>query len=144
MNGGNPTYNTRIAPSSSAKPPSDTNLMEATPLFPVPVPPADLNIKFLIEFYGDDYGVNRPHVNGAIFPGFNDQSLQKPVLFEYMSHEGGELSEEPDDILPVGGWIPGNASTPFVLPYNRTIDVWFKNLMEVSIPCIYMDTHFGC
>ena len=131
VNCGDPTYDICRPPPSPAKPPSDTNLMEATPLFPVPIPPADLNIKYLIEFFNDDFKVNRPHVNGAIFPGFNDESLQKPVLFEYMSDEVGEtddaLDADDNQFLPVGGWIPGNGSSPFVLPYNRTIDVWFNN-----------------
>ena len=61
-----------------------------------------------------------------------------------MSHEGGELSEEPDDILLVGGWtrIPGNAST--LKPYDWC-NVVFNNMTdwtggEHHDPCIYMDS----
>ena len=128
-NNGNPNYNVEKPPKSPAGPPSDANLVQAVPLFPVPLPAPDLNVKFLIEFYDDDYSVNRPHVNGAIFPGFDDKSFNKPVLFEYMREEGGELigEEDLDDKLPAGSWIPGNATFPFVLPFNRTIDIWINN-----------------
>ena len=135
VNGGNPNYDTTKAPPSSpAKPPSDTNLIQALPLSsptftPPTVPPPDLNVKFLIEFYDDEFGVNRPHVNGARFPDFTDQTLSSPTLFQHMRAQGGPYTylDNPSKPLPVGSWIPGNGTYPFVLPYKRTIDVWINN-----------------
>ena len=128
-NNGNPTYNTLVPPSSPAKPPSDANLLQVTPLFSKPAPSPDLNVKFLIEFYDDELGVNRPHVNGVRFPDRTQQSVEKPPLFQYMSKQGGPLTylDDPVKPLPKGSWIPGSGATPFVLPYKRTIDVWINN-----------------
>jgi FtsP/CotA-like multicopper oxidase with cupredoxin domain len=124
-NQGNPYYDILNPPASPANPPSDTNMLQALPLFPTTVPSADLSIYYLIEFYDDDFGVNRPHVNGAIFPGFSDAELGHPVLYDYMSAAGGPLVE--NDSLPVGGSISGSGTSPFVLPYGRTIDILFNN-----------------
>ena len=129
VNGGNPTYNTLVPPPSPAKPPSDTCLLQAVPLFNNRVPPADLNMQYLIEFFEDEFGVNRPHVNGHRFPDSTQKSLEKPPLLQYMSAEGGEFThlDDPKKPLPKGSWIPGSGATPFVLPYKRTIDVWINN-----------------
>ena len=129
VNGGNPTYNIVAPPSSPAKPPLDVNLLQAVPLFSKPAPSPDLNVKFLIEFYDDEFGVNRPHVNGAIFPEPTQESLGTPPLFQYMSNQGGPLTymDDPKKPFPKGSWIPGSGASPFVLPYKRTIDVWIEN-----------------
>jgi iron transport multicopper oxidase len=124
-NNGNPSYNVINPPRSSAGPPSDTNLLQALPLFALTVPPPDLNLHFIIEFFNDAQGVNRPHVNRAIYPGETHKELGSPVLYEYMSAKGGPLLE--NTTLPKGGWIPGDGANPFVLPYGRAIDVWFNN-----------------
>ena len=123
-NNGNPNYNTVIPPESSAKPPSDSNLLQAKPLFNDPVPAPDLNMNYLIEFYEDNYNVNRPHINGFSNPGPSTEELSNPVLYQYMSNGGGPLKEK---VLPVGAWIEGDGITPFVLPFNRTVDVFLNN-----------------
>ena len=126
---GNPTYDVLAPPPSPAKPPSDTCLLQAVPLFKNPVPPADLNLNYKIEFYNDKFGVNRPHVNGAQFPDFTPEQLQNPPLLQYMSAKGGPLTylDDPKKPLPKGSWISGSGATPFVLPYKRTIDVYINN-----------------
>ena len=128
-NNGNPYYDIMSPPESPSPPPSDTNLLEALPLFPTAIPPPDLSIYYLIEFYEDEAGVNRPHVNGASYPGFNQSSLGKPPLYEYMNEELNEPENEIDidDNPPVGSWISGDGKTPFILPFNRTIDVIINN-----------------
>ena len=129
-NNGNPNYNVLTPPSISTpcKPPSDTNLLQALPLFPVKVPPSDLKINYLIQFHDNANGVNLPYINGENFP-INDLTpaqLSKPALYTYMSAQGGPLVE--NNNLPKGSWIPGNGVTvPFVLPYNRTIDMFINN-----------------
>ena len=125
VNSGRPNYGTSNPPLSTALPPSDTNMLQALPLTAVVVPPADLNMQYLIEFYADAAGVNRPHVNGVSWPGFTQTELGNPLLFQYMSATGGPLQEPVG--LPIGASIPGDGINPFVLPFGRTIDILITN-----------------
>ena len=94
-------------------------------MLPFIVPAEDLKIYYLIEFFNDEAGVNRPHVNGLIAPHQTHNDISQPELYEYMSPAGGPLSEPVG--LPVGSMIPGDAVNSFVLPFGRTVDILFNN-----------------
>jgi FtsP/CotA-like multicopper oxidase with cupredoxin domain len=119
---GSATYDTTHPPPSLYPVPADTNLLQSTPLFPEPVPARDLLINYLIEFYADADGVNRAHVNGQSFTGLD---AANPYLHQYLQPGGGPLKELSS--YPKGTVIQGDANHPFVIPYNRVIDVFFNN-----------------
>ena len=124
VNNGNPNYNI-ITPITPGNTPRDPNLLEASLLFPTPVPSPDLKMNYLIQFQSDSKGVDRAFINGETFPGPTTQELNRPVLYEYMSASGGPLTEPQS--LPVGATIPGDGLNPFVLPYGRTVDIFINN-----------------
>jgi iron transport multicopper oxidase len=90
-----------------------------------PPPPPDLNMHYLVEFHSDTYGVNRAYVNNATFPGLTTEQLYKPVLFDYLQSGGGPLKEQ--SFYAPGSWINGSGTEPFVLPFNRVIDIHIVN-----------------
>lgn len=111
------------APASPYPPPLETNLLEATMLIPEPVPEADLRINYNVVFHEDDYGVNRAYQNGETFDA-RVLDASRPVLFDYLEG-GGDLEER--EAYPKYSVIPGDGKRPFVLPFNRTIDVYINN-----------------
>jgi FtsP/CotA-like multicopper oxidase with cupredoxin domain len=103
--------------------PLETNLLQTTPLFPSTVPPRDLWMAYNITFQKGADLVQRAYINGQTYvpPAIPD----RPTLFDYMSAAGGPLLEKAT--YPKNTQITGDAMNPFVLPFNRTIDVLIRN-----------------
>jgi len=118
-------YPESAEPPSSYPAPLDTNLLQSTLLFPSPLPPPDLLVNYLITFFSDSTGVNRAHVNGATFTHTTLNHF-KPMLYDYLTPSGGPLSYKALGVQK-GAVIKGDAINPFVIPFNRTLDVIFNN-----------------
>ena len=92
------------------------------PLFPVVVPERDLNMWYNISMQQDSGGVTRGLINNQAYAA---DVLTHPLLYDYMSANGGPLQELPS--YSPGSYIQGDGVNPYVLPFNRTIDVKIFN-----------------
>ena len=109
-------------PKSRFPEPKDINLLEMEPLFPVVVPKKDLNMWYNISMQQDSGGVTRGLINNQAYAA---DVLTHPLLYDYMSANGGPLQELPS--YSPGSYIQGDGVNPYVLPFNRTIDVKIVN-----------------
>jgi iron transport multicopper oxidase len=103
--------------------PLETNLLQMKPLFPSPLPAKDLWFGYNITFQKTADGVLRAYINGQTYVA--PSVPNRPALFDYMSAAGGALQEEAT--YAKNSQIFGDAMNPFVLPFNRTIDVLIRN-----------------
>ena len=108
-------------PKSHYPAPKDTNMLELQPLFTAAVPKKDLNMWYNISMQQDNGGITRARINGQTYPS---DVLTHPTLYDYMGPTGGPLKEVN---YPSGAFITGDGVNPFVLPYNRTVDVKIIN-----------------
>ena len=70
----------------------------------------------------DSDNIVRARINDKTYP---DDVLTHPLLYDYMSANGGPLKELPT--YAPGSYIKGDGINPYVLPFNRTIDVKIFN-----------------
>ena len=84
---------------------------------------------FEIAFNANGKGVNLPFVNGANNPGTTDtQNLIIPMLHQYMLGLGKLKPAVKDSPWPeYKGLVEGSGVKPFVVPFNRTVDVIYNN-----------------
>ena len=102
--------------------PKDVNMLELQPLISKAVPKKDLFMWFNISMKVDSGGVLRSYINSKAYPA---DTLNKPTLYDYMSAAGGPLKELAS--YSSGSVISGDGANPFVLPFNRAVDVKIVN-----------------
>ena len=115
--------------------PVETNLIAARPVSAVRAPEATHNIYFEVVFRADDFGVNRAFVNNATNPGISSVFLAAPMLFPYLTADGGPLFES----LSLNRTLPGSASQPGIIPLNAGVEVLINNTVRpllASVMCV--------
>ena len=119
--GGLPTYNDSVY-SAFPMPSMDINYVDVAPLTPSPAPAATHSINITVVFQPDEFGVNHAYINGETWPGFSSGEMTSPHLYSYMSPLGGDLPP-----IPTTSELPGDAITPFVIPFGAVVDVTVTN-----------------
>ena len=107
-------------------PPAETNLLAARPVPAERAPEPSQRIYMEVVFAADASGVNRAYINGATHPGASPVALAVPMLHTYSTLEGGPLSV-PETL---NGTLDGSATTPFLLPHGRVIEVMINNTVR--------------
>jgi iron transport multicopper oxidase len=110
-------------PTLRLAPPAETNLLAARPVPAERAPDATQSMYLEVVFDADASGVNRAYINGATHPGPSPVALAVPLLHTYVTREGGPLSV-PETLT---GTLEGSATTPFLLPAGRVIQVMINN-----------------
>ena len=109
------TYADPPPPPGSA-PPAETNVLAARPALAQRAPAPDLRLTATVVFQADAAGVNRAYLNGETNPGPSPADLRDPPLLRYIRGEG----------LPAVS-LAGSGAAPFVLPYDRVVDILIVN-----------------
>ena len=122
-------YGASITTLSTAPAPLESNMLQMNNLFNEPPPEADLYMDYNITFTTDMDGIHKYFINGE---SYNTPSVASPMLFDYMMPDGGPI-EEPIN-LPKYSKINGDANTPFVLPFNRSVTITLRNFDGMSHP----------
>ena len=113
------------APFLPIAPPLDDNLLQAKNVVNTYMPPATKSIVYSIDFYADEQGVNRPHVNFETYSGV--LNTVPPLLYKYLSREGGPYMDTATAIVDGVEVVAGNANVPFVVATGEVVDVLFIN-----------------
>jgi len=119
--GGLPTYDSAPYTADGMRL-MEINYLDAAPLAPSPAPAVTHVINITVEFFNDQYGVNRGYINNATFHGYGLPEMTVPFLYNVMSPSGGPLPPQPG-----GSVITGDANTPFVIPYGAVVEVTVMN-----------------
>ena len=119
--GAMPSYSS--PPALRLAPPAETNLLAARPVPAERAPDATQSMYLEVVFDADASGVNRAYINGATHPGPSPVAMAVPLLHTYVTSQGGPLTV-PETLT---GTLEGTATTPFLLPYGRVIEVLINN-----------------
>ena len=117
----------------------ETNLLAARPVPAMRAPEATHTINFEVVFRADDFGVNRAFINNATNPGISSTFLATPMLFPYLTADGGPLFES----LSLDRALQGSASQPWVIPLNAVVEVLINNTVRnllASVTCFALLT----
>jgi iron transport multicopper oxidase len=83
----------------------------------------DMQLEMYIVVQADLQGVNRAYVNGQTFPGYSDDQLKHPMLQDFLNPiTYKRLYYGPSKINKYG-----SGTVPFVLPFNKTVEITLTN-----------------
>lgn len=121
-----PKYNTTHIPFLNYTP-ITTNIVSARPLVPRPDITASHYIHMQVVFQNDSYGVNRAYINGDYYTGnfTNITSTTNYVMKtmyddSYRSFLANIANSQPYH-------INGSSMHPFIVPFNKTIEIFINN-----------------
>eukprot|EP01041_Mallomonas_annulata_P000857 gene857-1665_t len=118
--GGRPTYLDSEVPVLTQPAPKEFNILQGRPIIRKKAPLPDYFLYFEVVFAEDANGINRANVNGRSF-SMSGMSSSSNLL--------RQIEDSAVSFTPTirGKNIIGDAMTPFVLPYNKTVDILINN-----------------
>ena len=111
-------------PVLNAYSPADLNTLRARPLIKLPISEPDYFMPIVITFRANSEGVNHGNING-----YSHALLQSypalPTLYQLLLNQ--TTVGDYDSITPGTDIIRGSPVSPFVLPFNKTIEMLINN-----------------